>query len=150
MLVLPNDLSSGDQIGQLLAEVSRAWRIELDYRLKPLGLSQATWRVLVTIGVSDSMLNQSELANRLGIEQPTLVNLLNRLEKDGWIERNILEHDRRCKQLVLLPKALTVYDRIKEIASQLKDELILGIEPHELDVCVDVLKRLKKKAEVNK
>lgn len=150
MLILPNNTSSGDQIGQLLAEVSRAWRIELDHRLKPLGLSQATWRVLVTIGISESKLNQSELAERLGIEQPTLVNLLNRLEKDGWIERRVLEHDRRCKQLVLQAKALQVYDQIKSIATQLKMELIQEIEPHELDACVDVLRRLKKKAETNK
>lgn len=147
VLLLSNGSSSADQIGQLLAEVSRAWRAKLDQRLKPLGLSQAKWRVLVAIGMSGPELNQSELAERLGIEQPTLVNLLNRLEKDGWIERRVLEQDRRCKQLVLKTKATQIFDQIVTIATQLKLELIEEIEPDELDVCVAVLRRIKNRAE---
>src|SRR6202047_2403303 len=94
-----------ETIGPLLHGTARAWRLKLDERLKPMGLSQAKWRTLLHLSVAPGPLTQSEIAARLGIEEPTLVTLLHRLEDDGWVTRKNAAHDRRCKTLQLAPRA---------------------------------------------
>ena len=76
-----------ETFGSLLHGTARAWRLKLDERLKPLGMSQARWRTLLHLSMADNVVTQSELAQRLGVEEPTLVNLLHRLEDAGWVKR---------------------------------------------------------------
>ena len=83
-----------ETFAMLLGEVSRDWRRRLDERLKPLGLSQAKWRALLHLSFGDGI-SQRELSERIGIEGPTLVGLLDRLAKDGYIERRESRDDRR-------------------------------------------------------
>src|SRR2546430_7365497 len=73
-----------ETLGPLLHGAARAWRLKLDERLKPMGLSQAKWRTLLHLSVAPGPLTQAEIAARLGIEEPTLVTLLHRLENGGW------------------------------------------------------------------
>src|SRR3954452_18189714 len=94
-----------EQFGPLVHGVARAWRQKLDHRLQPLGLSQAKWRTLLHLSRADAALTQSQIADRLGIEEPTLVNLLHRLERTGWITRKTSSHDRRCKTVHLCMRA---------------------------------------------
>lgn len=58
--------------GPLLHGAARAWRLKLDERLKPMGLSQAKWRTLLHLSLAPDALTQKQIAARLGIEEPTL------------------------------------------------------------------------------
>src|SRR5437660_10327867 len=86
-----------ETFGPLLGGTARAWRIKLDQRLKPMGLSQAKWRTLLHLSRAPEPLTPSEIAERTGIEEPTLVSLLHRPEKAGWVVRKSSAHVRRCK-----------------------------------------------------
>ena len=68
-------------------------------------------------------LTQSELAAQMGIEEPTLVGLLRRLENDGWIKRHDASHDRRCKNVHLARKSSPILREIFATARQLRHEL---------------------------
>src|SRR5260370_8599355 len=86
-----------DVFGPLLHGTARAWRLKLDERLKPMGLSQAKWRTLMHLSVAPGPLTQAEIAAHLGIEEPTLVTLLHRLEGHRCSARKNTSHDRRLK-----------------------------------------------------
>ena len=137
-----------EQFGPLLHGVSHAWRLKLDQRLKPLGLSQAKWRTLLHLYRAQTALTQAEIASHLGIEEPTLVNLLHRLEKAGWVARKAAEHDRRCKTVHLGRRAQHAIEQINDTAVNLRDELLSDIPSADLRRCMDVLERIKQKAEV--
>src|SRR6478609_4436728 len=83
-----------ETFGLLLHGTARAWRQKLDQRLKPMGLSQAKWRTLMHLSLAGNALTQAEIATRLGVEEPSMLNLLHRLEKEGWITRNSSPNDR--------------------------------------------------------
>lgn len=136
-----------DVFGPLLHGTARAWRLKLDERLKPLGMSQARWRTLLHLSKADGVITQAELAARLGVEEPTLVNLLHRLEESGWVKRISAPHDRRCKTVKLQPRARRVIAKIDNAARKLREELISGIRRDELDTCIRVLKAVRNKAE---
>ena len=78
--------SNTNEFGLLLFGTARAWRTRLDQRLRPLGLSQGKWRTLIHLSQGGNKLTQKEIADRMGIEEPTLAGLLDRLQEDGWIE----------------------------------------------------------------
>jgi len=139
-----NDL---DFFGPLLHGTARAWRLKLDERLKPMGLSQAKWRTLMHLSVSPGPLTQAEIAAHLGIEEPTLVTLLHRLEGEHWVARKSASHDRRCKTVHLAPRARRVIEQIGSAAFTLRHELLDDISPSDLRTCIRVLDRIRQKAE---
>jgi MarR family transcriptional regulator for hemolysin len=136
-----------DVIGPLLHGVARAWRLKLDERLKPMGLSQAKWRTLLRLSMSPDPLTQAEIASHLGIEEPTLVTLLHRLESDRWVARKSASHDRRCKTVHLTRRAERVIEQINSAAFKLRHELLDEIKPADLRTCIQVLDRIRQKAE---
>lgn len=136
-----------DTIGPLLHGVARAWRLKLDDRLRPMGLSQAKWRTLLRLSMSPGPLTQAEIASHLGIEEPTLVTLLHRLEDDRWVARKNAAHDRRCKTVHLTRRAQRVIEEINEEAFKLRHELLDEIPASDLRTCIQVLDRIRQKAE---
>ena len=142
-------ISDWETFGPLLHGTARAWRQKLDERLKPMGLSQAKWRTLLHLSLARDALTQAEIAGRLGVEEPTVVALLHRLEKEGWITRRNSTRDRRCKMVLLGRRAQRVITRINATADELRHELLAEIPASELETCIKVLTRVRQKAEKN-
>jgi MarR family transcriptional regulator for hemolysin len=140
-------MSDDETFGPLLHGTARAWRLKLDERLKPMGLSQAKWRTLLHLSLAGDALTQAEIAERLGIEQPSLVTLLHRLENEGWIIRRSSLHDRRCKMVFLGRRAQRVISQINAAAEKLRHELLENVSAADLRTCVHVLTRIYEKAE---
>ena len=136
-----------DQFGLVLFNTAGAWRNKLDQRLRPLGLTQGKWRTLLHLSIGGDKLTQKELADRMGIEEPTLVGLLNRLEADGWIKRQESPNDRRCKIVHLQRRSKTVLEQIFSAAYELRDELLQDISRADLETCLRVLIHIREKAE---
>ena len=140
-------MSDDETFGPLLHGTARAWRLKLDERLKPMGLSQAKWRTLLHLSLSGDALTQAEIAERLGIEQPSLVTLLHRLENERWIIRRSSLDDRRCKMVFLGRRAQRVISQINAAAEKLRHELLENVSTADLRTCVRVLTQICEKAE---
>ncbi|HKF95215.1 MAG TPA: MarR family transcriptional regulator [Gammaproteobacteria bacterium] len=136
-----------ETFGQLLHGTARAWRQKLDERLRPMGLSQAKWRTLMHLSLAEDALTQAEIAARLGVEEPTMVTLLHRLEREDWITRTNSALDRRCKMVLLGRRAQRVIARINSSAKTLRNELLADIPTTDLEMCMEVLAHIKDRAE---
>ena len=137
-----------DRLGFLLVETARVWRYCLDQRLKPLGLSMGKWTTLAHLAWGADKLKQKEVAERIGIEEPTLAGILDRLQQDGWITRQNHPEDRRCKTVHLQPRAAGLIENIFSTAKELRHELIADIPKRDLETCIEVLSRIRDKAEL--
>lgn len=131
----------------LLSETSRAWRARLDERLHHLGLSQAKWLALLHIHRGGSGMTQTELAGRLAVEGPTLTALLDRLMRDDYVTRRESPTDRRAKTVHLTGKAQQLMKQIMAAAEQLRSELLAGVPPEDLQVCIRSFERIQQTAE---
>ncbi len=136
-----------DEFGLVLFGTARAWRTKLDQRLRPLGLSQGKWRTLMHLSFGGDKLTQKEIAERMGIEEPTLAGLLKRLEDDGWVKRQESPNDRRCKIVHLQRRSKAVLEEIFRAAHELRNELIQDVSPHDLETCLRVLRKIRAQAE---
>ena len=131
-----------------LGKVSRRWRTRLDERLRHTGLTQARWIVLLQLS-RDGSLSQRELAERVGVEGPTLVRVLDRLERQGLVARRACGEDRRVKKIVLTKAAAPVLDEITSISGQLRKELLGDIPADDLANALQVLKTISDRLESN-
>jgi MarR family transcriptional regulator for hemolysin len=139
--------SDWETFGPLLHGTARVWRQKLDERLKPMGLSQAKWRTLLHLSLAQDALTQAEIAARLGVEEPSVVTLLHRLEREGWVTRKSSARDRRCNMVLLGRRAQRVIAQINAAADELRHELLTGIPKAELKTCIQVLSRIRERAE---
>lgn len=144
--MLTMEAANAKKIGPLLGETARVWRRQLDQRLRPLGLSQAKWRTIAHL--ASGRLTQRDLAERLGIEEPTLARLLTGLESGGWVKRECARHDRRCKTVHLQRKASALLQQIEATALELRSELLETIPARDLQICLRVLATIRDKAGV--
>ena len=140
-------LSNTNEFGLLLFGTARAWRTKLDQRLRPLGLTQGKWRTLIHLSQGGNKLTQKQIAERMGIEEPTLAGLLDRLQEDGWIKRRESPNDRRCKIIHLQRRSKAVLDEIFNTAHGLRHELNDDVPAGDLEACIRVLTQIRERAE---
>lgn len=136
-----------DEFGLVLFGTARAWRTKLDQRLRPLGLSQGKWRTLIHLAWGGDKLTQKQIADHMGIEEPTLAGLLSRLEEDGWVTRRESPNDRRCKIVHLARRSKPVLDEIFSTAHELREEFLRDLPKDDLETCMRVLTHIRQKAE---
>jgi len=136
-----------EQFGPAIGEIARLWRTKLNERLRPLGLSQARWMVLLHLSRRGDGVVQKSLAEWIGIEGPTLVRILDRMTEDGWIERRESSSDRRAKTVHLTQQANKVIKQINKVAAQLRGELLVNVDAKDLEVSIRVLQQIKQAAE---
>lgn len=135
-------LADQHRFAMQLAQLSRAWRAELDRRLVGLGLSQARWLVLLHLARFEALPTQRELAQSVGVEGPTLARLLDSLEAQGLVSRHPVPEDRRAKKIALSPQAQPLIEKIEAISTQLRLELFAGIGEDDLRRCQMVHARI--------
>jgi MarR family transcriptional regulator for hemolysin len=134
------DLRSALAQGLLLA--GRRWRTRLNERLKSVGQTDARYAALAEIADASQGVAQRELSDRLGVEEPTVVRLVDALETAGWVERRPHEQDRRVKLVHVTPEAQPTLQQAQTIMNELLDETFAGMEPAELAACIRVLNEL--------
>ena len=138
--MLREDLSRN--FGFLLNDVARLMRTAYDRRIRKLGLTRAQWWVLTHLYRSDGA-SQTELAEILEIEKPTLGRLLDRLEAKGWVRREHDASDRRVWRVHLTDEVEPALRTMRKIAAELRRDALTGISAAERERFVDTLLAIK-------
>jgi MarR family transcriptional regulator for hemolysin len=137
---LPEDMKY--PFSQGLTFVARRWRYFMNEELRAVGQSQARWGILYWITVFGDTVNQTELADRIGVEQPTLGRVLRDLESEGLITRAPGHGDRRAKVIRLTKAAAPLMRDINRIQAGVRERLLRGIRAKDLQMCMAVFARI--------
>jgi len=132
----------GQYIGFALNDVTRLMIRNFDRRAQTLGLTRAQWGVLMHLWFRDG-LRQKELADLLEIKPMSLVRLLDRLEKNRWVERRNDPDDRRAKLVYLVRQDSPTFARMKEFGAMTQNEALSGLSGDEKEQLFDVLQRMR-------
>lgn len=128
--------------GFLLNDVARLLRNAYDRRVRSLGLTRSQWWVLNQL-FRNPGLNQSELAEILEIERPTLGRLLDRLEAKGWVRREHDARDRRAWRVHLTDAVEPAMRTLRKVAAELMRDALAGLSPGKRERFVDTLLAIK-------
>ena len=129
--------------GFRVARIARRLRQAVDAELRAYGLTDATWRPLAYVGKLGGGVRQKELATALSIEGPTLVRLLDNLERRGLIERREDENDRRARGIYLTPAGHDLAVRVAKVGTEIQMRLLSSVPPQDLEICQRVLAQIE-------
>jgi len=129
-------------VGFLIHDVSRMMRAWFDERAQNLGLTRAQWRVLVHLAGREG-LNQSSLAEILELDTVTLGRHIDRLERDGWLERRPDPNDRRAWSLYLTAACQPTLELMETVAVDTVAVAMQGIDDEERTRFMKALTQIK-------
>ena len=131
--------------------INRASRALLrlhESRLRPIGFGMSHLPVLMALedGVARS---QKELAERARIEQPSMTEMLTRMERDGVIEREPNPEDKRGSLVTLTRRSRARLPKAKAALLQGEDEAMASFTSDERALLLRLLQRVVTNIEVN-
>jgi MarR family transcriptional regulator for hemolysin len=135
------------EFGFLVARIARRLRQAVDAEMRLIGLTEATWRPLVYLRALGDGVRQKELAGAMSIEGPSLVRLLDSLERRGFIERREDESDRRARGIHLTRAGRDLAMRAARIGNAFQSRLLAGVPLADLETCERVLETLEREME---
>ena len=75
-----------EYIGYVLSDVARLIRTVFDRRVRDIGLTRAQWLVLTRLYRRPGA-SQTELADMLEVDRASAGRMIDRMQKNGWVER---------------------------------------------------------------
>jgi MarR family transcriptional regulator for hemolysin len=136
-----------ERFSAALHATARSWRLAIDARLKDLGIGQAGWMTIAVIAKSPAPPSQRELADLLGIEGPSVVSMLDRLERGGLVRRAPSPLDRRVKLAHLTEDGRALYARVRKEADAFRHEMLAGLPQETLLAAAELLESLRARIE---
>jgi DNA-binding MarR family transcriptional regulator len=133
---------TNESIGYLLRDASRRILGAMTKELEGHALSLPQYFVLREL-YHEEGLTQRELANRVGVLEPTIVATLDALEKVALIERVRSTTDRRKVGVMLTPAGNALRDTLLGYAATVLDRALAGLSPAEIATMRAALQRIK-------
>jgi MarR family transcriptional regulator for hemolysin len=126
--------------------IHKASLAALERKLKGTGLSPVQYLALGYLMAPEPVI-QSYLAESLSITVPTCVRLIDRLERDGFVTRQVDPNDARMKLLTPTVKATELWEEIGHLGPELLEDAYEGISAEEIDTVKRVLARVRQNYE---
>jgi DNA-binding MarR family transcriptional regulator len=109
---------------------------------KNVGITFGQWKVLVILTRIQDGLTQKEIADQLGLEAPTLIPIIDKLESDGFVERRVDQNDRRNNRIYRTQKVDTVWDNTINCAIRILKLALANIPETRVIIMQEVLEKM--------
>lgn len=126
----------------LIQRVGRRLRYRLDAQLDRFDLTSVQCGLLLRLGEHDGIA-QSELQCAMAIEGATLTHIVQRLEREGWIERACDPSDRRRQRVWLCERGRLMLPELTAAVEDYRKEVVRGLDPDETAMLSSLLRRVE-------
>jgi len=113
----------------------------LDSRLRPFGFAMSNLPVLRALGEGGAR-SQKDLAQIARVEQPTMAEMLARMERDGLVQREPNPEDKRGSLTSLTRSARIRFPKARETLIDAEREALAGFSDREKTRFVEFLQRV--------
>ncbi|PWE53546.1 MarR family transcriptional regulator [Metarhizobium album] len=130
---------------RLIEDVSafgRKLKTVFEFLTRKQNITLPRMRVFASLVQKEGM-NQRELAERLELETPTVVRLLDTMEAQGFVERRSSDTDRRAKEVHLTGFGRQTAEEVDSVAGALILRLVAGIPEEDLLTASAVIRTMQ-------
>ena len=131
-----------ENIGTLLAQVSRLLRRSFDERARGIGVTRPHWQVLSLLLIHAGS-NQGALAEMLEVEPITLGRMIDRLQEAELVERRADPADRRAWRIFLTEKGEGLLDKLRPFGRDTLGTALEGVSEADRDQFMATLLRVR-------
>lgn len=140
-------MASGDlPVGLLVSRTARALDRAFEAALAAVGGSTSTWLVLSSLKASPRR-TQGELAEAVGVRQPTLSHHLDGLERAGLVTREREPGNRRVQRVAVTEAGEQLFLRMRRAAAAFDGRLKAGLDDDEVSELRRLLGQLVENSE---
>lgn len=129
-------------LGFLFKDVSRRWVRYFETLADQIGMTLTQAKVLVFLTRHEGA-TQVGLADLCDTDPMTLVRVLDRMEREGLLERRVDPNDRRVYRVFLRPAANPIITEINAIGDKARGEALAGLSNDERMQLVSMLERIQ-------
>lgn len=119
--------------------LGRRWRNLMDEALRATGDNHARWVTLLWVDLMAGRAKLGELAEQIAVELPTLVRLLNRLERESLVERRALGSSNRDKTVVLTAKGKRALVRMSAVINKTRGKFLEDVDEQRVTAALELL-----------
>jgi MarR family transcriptional regulator for hemolysin len=131
-----------NNIGFIVNRTAKAFVKALDSELRQrVGVTIGQWKVMVML-VNQNGLTQKDIADRLWLESPTLIPILDKMEKDGLLVRKVDSVDRRINRIYRTDRADKLWDKMIECAFKIRQVSVKDISEENMNITRNVLEKI--------
>ncbi len=124
------DFDKNSSAGYLANHMARLFAKGLQDRITPIGIVLGQFPILLELWERDGI-TQKQLVAKLDIEQATIANTLNRMERDKLIRRTAHPNDARAQQIWLTDQAKVMRDPAYKVALLQNEQALSGLTSSE-------------------
>lgn len=139
---MPLSYDFDQSAGYWLATAHQAYMRSLQQALAPHGITFRQAQVLGWL-VAKGPQSQRDLADRMLIEPPNLVGVIDRMEQAGLVERRPCPDDGRKKLVHLARAARRQWDQIAACGREVRERAVAGLDRSERDTLKALLERVR-------
>lgn len=125
-----------------LIRASRRHHACIERRIGDLGVHHSQHRMLMHLARCTETPSQKEIAEVMGVSPAAVATTLKRLEREGYISRNVTDGDNRRHEIRITEKGLSKVVESREIFESVDRALFEGFSDEELETFVSMLARV--------
>jgi len=134
-------MKNRDSLGRWIAALSRHGRAYMENEMKPYGIGKGQFPYLIRLLLFDGC-SQDELSEYLLIDKTLTARALAKLEKQGFVRRQVDAQDNRIKRVYVTEKTRQLEDVIFEAPQNWNRILVRGFSNEERAQALDLLERM--------
>ena len=114
-------------------EILSLFLIDLQSLLrKNIKIGDASFQQLIALSIIPSSgIEMTPLAKKIGIDNSTLTRLIIRLEKNGWVRREVSRHDKRVTNVMLTITGNRLQNNLEKQYEKIGDKVEQLVNPLE-------------------
>jgi MarR family transcriptional regulator for hemolysin len=138
-----NKFDFENSIGFIINRTGKALVYAFDQELrKSFGITFGQWKIIITLANNNDGLTQKEIAEKLGLEGPTIIPIIDKLEKDGFVIRIADKNDRRNNRIFLTKKTNESIDSMVSYALKIKEISVRNISEQDISITKYTLEKM--------
>lgn len=138
-----NKFDFENSIGFIINRTAKALIHAFDQELRnEFGITFGQWKIIIILANNDDSLSQKEIADKLGLEGPTIIPIIDKLEKDGFVKRIVDKNDRRNNRIFLTEKSISSLDLIISHGLKIKEISVRNISEQDLSITKHTLEKM--------
>jgi MarR family transcriptional regulator, organic hydroperoxide resistance regulator len=143
MRMQDNHFCSQEHLGKIVGDTHVAMVKHLSKILKEndIPITPDQFRVLMYLWQQDGK-SQQELAVLSCRDRANVTRIIDILEREGVVERQDDENDRRIFKIHLTEFGKTLESQTLECVQKSTEDALQGINPSDLEICIKVLKKI--------
>ncbi len=136
-----------EKIGFEIRRLDHMLGRNMQAHVRAAGIDEVTlmhgWIIRYLYTNQDKDVFQKDIEQYFSIGRSTVTNIIQLMERKGYIARESVEHDARLKKVVLTETGIRNQEMLEDLVESLDTRLVDGITDEELSVFYSVIEKLK-------